>query len=236
MRVGASLLIERGVCIQSYSWREKRPLGSLQVAVEALEEYECDEVAIIRPVRERDSIDLFKQDLEVVRKLRTSTPISFGGGIRSTEHLSLLEGMPIERVIYSSAFLRKNNLLVRMTQDLFGRQAVQCILPIRVVGKNMLIYECESSSTYSIDECDLDEINETANEVIIYDVENEGQSNAFNEELVEKLPFANSKLVITGGVGHETVNWARRWGFSSVLIDNKVLHKEYSVKGYKNFR
>ena len=105
MRVGSTLLLKNKKCYQSYNWSYFRPLGSLQIAVDSLDEYECDEVAIIRPVRDCDSLDLFSRDLDVLRELNAMTPISFGGGIRSREHLELLEGLPVERFVFSSAFI-----------------------------------------------------------------------------------------------------------------------------------
>ena len=106
MRIGSTLLLNNRNCVQSYYWNYFRPLGSMQLAMDSLEQFECDEVAIIRPVRDQDSMELFAKDLDVISRLKTMTPISFGGGIRSLHHLELLMDLPIERLVFSSSFIK----------------------------------------------------------------------------------------------------------------------------------
>lgn len=234
MRVGSTLLLKNRKCYQSYDWKYLRPLGSLKIALDSLDEYECDEVAVIRPVRDNDSLNFFSQDLEVLREMRSMTPISFGGGMRSTQHLELLEGLPVERLVFSSAFININQVLLDYARQLFGNQAIQCLLPLKEVAEKVYVYDSCKAKFIEIDKIDLPLIDELANEVVLYDTNNDGGHDSFNKSLVERLPIERRKLVITGGVGKSTINWARREALASVLIDNKVLHKEYSIRSYKN--
>lgn len=234
MRIGSILLLDGQRCVQSYGWKHKRPLGSLQLAMDSLEEFECDEVAIVRPVRDWDSFDLFRRDLEVIRSLRTMTPVSFGGGIRSCKHLDLLKNLPIERLIFSSSFISGNRNLISKAKDIFGPQAIQCLLPVKIVNEVTFLYDSSGADFVPLSSLDLRDIDVLANEVILYDVENDGCRDNFNRCLINGIPFMKSKLIITGGIGKSTVDWARREGLASVLIDNKVLHQEYSIKGYKD--
>lgn len=233
MRVGSTLLLKNKKCYQSYNWGYFRPLGSLQIALDSLDEYECDEVAIIRPVRNCDSLDLFSQDLDVLREMKSMTPICFGGGIRSSQHLELLEGLPVERLVFSSAFIESNKALVDSARQLFGKQAIQCLLPVKVVADNVYVYDSNKAKFLKLDKIDLTLINELANEVVLYDTNNDGGHDSFNKSLIVRLPIEKHKLVVTGGVGKSTIDWARREGLASVVIDNKVLHKEYSIRGFK---
>ena len=233
MRVGSTLLLKNKKCYQSYNWSYFRPLGSLQIALDSLDEYECDEVAIIRPVRDCDSLDLFSQDLDVLREMKTMTPICFGGGIRSPQHLELLEGLPVERLVFSSPFIESNQTLVDSARQLFGKQAIQCLLPVKVVADNVYVYDSNKAKFIKLDKIDLTLINELANEVVLYDTNNDGGHDSFNKSLIGRLPIEKHKLVVTGGVGKSTIDWARREGLASVLIENKVLHKEYSIRGFK---
>ena len=79
MRIGATVLLIAGQCYQSYSWSKMRPLGRLEHVVEMLEEYQCDEISIIRPVRDDDSLSSLEKDLNVLKNINTMTPLSFGG-------------------------------------------------------------------------------------------------------------------------------------------------------------
>jgi imidazole glycerol phosphate synthase subunit HisF len=234
MRIGSILLLDNQRCVQSYHWKNFRPLGSLQLAMDSLEEFECDEVAIIRPVRNKDSFELFTKDLDVIRALKTMTPITFGGGIRTLQHLELLKDLPIERLMFSSSFITKDELLIEKASCLFGHQAVQCVLPVKLIGEIVCVYDCKLAQFCPLEAIDLGFVDQFANEVVIYDVDNDGAVNSFNESLLDGHPFLRNKIVVTGGIGKCTIDWARRQGVASVLIDNKALHQECSIKSYKH--
>ena len=234
MRVGSTVLLHNTRCVQSYHWGITRPLGDLQGVMDSLEEYQCDEVAIIRPARDEDNFDKFEADIQVLRRLRTMTPISFGGGIRSLKHLSSLKDLPVERLVFSSAFITKDQELLNKAKNLFGHQAIQCLLPIRVLNGNLEVFCSKNADFVTISEADFSFIRSYANEIILCDVNAEGERNQFDFELLSALPIENSKLIVTGGVGYESAAKAKEKGIASVLIDNKVLHKEYSIKSYKD--
>ncbi|PJC86304.1 hypothetical protein CSW98_08785 [Vibrio sp. HA2012] len=234
MRIGATVLLSEQQCVQSYEWNRVRPLGSLQGVLDSLEEYHCDEVTIIRPVRHDDTLLQFQQDIEVITALKTMTPISFGGGIRSVEHLKLFKDLPIERLVFSSAFLEKNRNLIVMANELFGRQAIQCLLPVAYRGSDVVVYHCSQRRFIPFSEIDIEFIDELANEVVLFDILHEGSRDKFDWALLEGVPFPFGKLIISGGVGEKTLHIARQKNLASVLIDNKVLHQEYSISGYKH--
>lgn len=234
MRIGSTVLLFNQVCVQSYGWKDFRPLGSLQGVIDSLEEYQCDEVAVIRPVRLNDNLEQFRKDLLMLKSLKTMTPVSFGGGIRSVEHLKLLNDLPIERLIFSSAFLEKDTTLLTMARDLFGHQAIQCLLPIVSRSEGMCIFHSSKSRYVLVEELDFFYISSFANEIIIFDIENEGKKDSFNWTLMDSFPFTRDKLIISGGIGMRCTNQAYKNQIASVLVDNKVLHREYSISGFKN--
>jgi len=234
MRIGSTVLLSDQYCVQSYEWKIKRPLGKIQGIFDSLEEYHCDEVAIIRPVRGNDSFDDFRKDIEVVKKLSSMTPISFGGGVRTLEHLKLLQNLPVERLIFSSAFLEKNEKLILGAKSLFGHQAIQCLLPIMTKGGETWVYHSSKNIYIPIDSVDIQFINDLANEVILFDVIHEGMSDSFDWSLLEGIAFDTKKIIISGGVGRKDIQLAKVKKVASVLVDNKILHQEYSISGYKN--
>ena len=65
MRIGTSIILIDGYCYQSYNWKIMRPLGQLQNAIDSLEEYQCDEISIIRPIRDMDDTESFKKECRV---------------------------------------------------------------------------------------------------------------------------------------------------------------------------
>ncbi|ACH65174.1 putative imidazole glycerol phosphate synthase subunit hisf2 [Aliivibrio fischeri MJ11] len=209
-------------------------MGTLQSVINSLEEYQCDEIAIIRPVRKKDSLDIFKKDIIELQRLKTMTPVSFGGGIRTIEHLNSLNNLPIERLIFSSAFLDENKELIGKAKDLFGHQAIQCLLPLLRKKEELFVYHSSLSDYVPIKEINIEFINELANEIILIDTKNEGKENKFDWSLIDDVPFDWKKIIISGGIGKSCIAEAHKKKLASVLIDNKVLHTEYSISGLKH--
>jgi len=234
MRVGSTIVLLDGYCYQSYQWKMMRPLGKLQRVIDSLEAYHCDEISIIRPIRINDSEESFKKDIEKIKKINCMTPLSFGGGLRDFKNIDLLHDLPIERLIFSSAFINKDFKLTEYARNLFGQQAIQCLLPFTIEDNLIKIFLSNEDKFIPIEDMDLAAINENANEIILYDTKNESASNQFDEQIINKLNIDNEKLIISGGIGHLNIKKVKRKNIASVLIDNKVLHKEYSIKGYKN--
>lgn len=233
MRIGTPVLFRNSRCVQSYNWKVIRDLGSLQEVLDSLEEYETDEISITRVSRSTDSLSDFKKDLKIIAASHSQTPISFGGGIRSIEHLEFIADIPVERLVFSSAFVSGNDELISTAARRFGRQAIQCVLPMRMIEQQQAVYHCAGDKWVPLDSVDWGFIDALANEIVIYDIENEGASSGFNFELMNNLPFKKERLIAMGGVTSQCIKTASEFYLAAVYIDNKVLHSEYSIAGYR---
>lgn len=227
MRVGSSLLFINGLCYQSYNWNCFRPLGDLQNAVKHLDSYKIDEISIIRPIRISDKY--LNQDLKILKNLKSSTPIAFGGGIRSLNDLNLLEGMPIERVIVSSILFEKNTQIIDNITELYGKQAVVGFIPFEYTDE---IKVFNSSKDAFFDRSTLNPLAlQKCDEIVLHDCTAEGSSFGFNYEALNY--FEKENVIISGGVAGEIdiiknlIPQPR-----SVLIENKVLHLENSKRSF----
>lgn len=231
MRIGASLLINADTCYLSYNWQRLVALGDLNTALESLDEYCVDEISLIYPKKYFKESDFYKT-IDSIKNIRIHTPISFGGGITSFKHLKQLNNLPVERFIFSETFINKNIPLLERFKNTFGRQALIALLPLCTKGKD--IYFWCNNELKILNQGILDFVNLYADEIIIYDIQNEGSDNNFNFNLIDNLKNAidSSKIIITGGVGRLTIAKAKKKELASVLIDNKVLFKENSLKGY----
>jgi imidazole glycerol phosphate synthase subunit HisF len=234
MRIGTSIILINGYCYQSYNWKMMRPLGQLQNIINFLEEYQCDEIAIIRPIRDIDDIESFKKDINEISKLNCMTPISFGGGLRSIKYIDMIKNLPIERLIFSSPFINKDLKLINYAIDLYGHQSIQCILPFKYIENSIYIFSSIDNSYIPFSTIDMQFIEKYANEIILLDTNNEGKNNKFSNEILDKLGIDNSKVIISGGIGNDDIKIAKQHNIASVLVDNKILHKEYSIRGYRN--
>ena len=232
MRVGSSLLLFNGLCYQSYGWDLLRPLGGLQTALNSLEEYGCDEIAIIRPARDND--ESLATDLKLIGEIQSMTPISFGGGVRTQSQLESLSSLPFERLVLSSAFIHSSQDVVSTSVAHYGRQAIQCLLPFKHEGGECLIFDSSSNRYVDIKDIDLQFIDEYANEVILHDTVNEGYEGKFDFDVLYFIPLDLSKIVVSGGIGRASCRKAKKLGVASALVENRLLHREYSVERYRD--
>ena len=203
-RIGALILFINGKCYQSFGWKQFRPLGDLETAINILDEYEVDEITIIRPVR--DNLDFnFKKDCEEISKINSNTPITFGGGIRKKSDLKILRQLPIERICLNTSFLtNKINLIKKIKSD-YGKQALVCVLPAKLEKNILMIFNSKKNKFFPISKYKLDLYRDYINEYLIIDILNEGSEDKFNFEILEKLNIERNKLIISGGTGPKVI-------------------------------
>ena len=233
MRVGANLLLYNGYCYQSYGWKLFRPLGELQLAIDILDRYEVDEISILRPIRSDFSNEHFEADLELLSELKTLTPTSFGGGIRAAQNIMALSDLPIERIIMSSPFIKQDSELIDLATSLYGGQAIVACLPFRLKNNSVEVFHSAKNCFINVDDGILKFVIEHADEVVLYDTENEGKENHFQLRVLDLLNIPAQKVIISGGVGKGTISYARELKISSAIIENRVLHRENSIEYFK---
>ena len=232
-RIISNLLLKNGQCFQSYGWNMFRPLGKLQTAVDLLEEYHIDEIAILCPIRTRnDNADL-RSNLEKLRALRTMTPISFGGGLRTLEDINLIRNLPIERLILSSAFIEMDDKFITEVSDRYGRQAIQAILPFKLDSQGTSIFHSAENRFIPLTKSLLDFCDEFANEVVLYDTQHEGYVDQFDMDIINKIQIDPHKVLVTGGIGRKSILQAKEQKLAAAIVENRILHKEYLVEEWR---
>lgn len=233
MRIGASVILKNGKAVQSYGWNMLRPLGSLQSVLQSLDEYECDEIAIVRYARGSEPNKMFSEDIEALKNCKTSSPISFGGGICDVNQLEETRQAPIERLIFSSMAIKGQFEIIEKASERYGHQAIQCLLPIKFEEGELKIYLSSESRFVDKKYIDFHKLREVSNELIIYDTSADGIPDRFSFEVMKYIDYPANRLVLTGGIGEESIKRALSEGVASVLIENRILHQEFAVNGFK---
>lgn len=229
MRKGAIILFKDGYCYQSYGWKLLRPLGKLQNVLDHLEEYQVDEISIIRPVRDVDTDRAFYSDLNILSKLKTSTPLSFGGGLHNIIRVNDSKSLPFERLVFSGQLFLENNSLIEESAKLLGRQAIIGCLPFNFIGKKLVIFNAKKNEFCAFEDLNRNQL-DLCDELLIYDTANEGSKNLFNSAVFDNNYLQTRKLIVSGGIFSKKNLEAPSLNIASVLIENRVLHKEYSIK------
>lgn len=229
MRLGSILLFKNGFCYQSYGWNFLRPLGKLQNVITHLDKYLVDDITIIRPIRNNDNQIQLLSDLNEIKTIKSSTPISFGGGIRNIDQLKLLRKMPIERFVFSSSLFNKESSLLTTAKNLFGKQAIIGLIPFKTVPE-LKVFNCQKNYFVSSDEINhLDMVDE----IILYDCTNEGNQNGFNCDIFNLLKLDPKNCIISGGVAN-LFNSFKNYNEmpKAIAIENSILHREFSKSNY----
>ena len=221
------MLFKNGYCYQSYGWNILRPLGKLQNILDHLEEYEIDEISIIRPIRGIDSDESFNSDILELSKIKSSTPLSFGGGLNNKNRMNLARSLSFERLIFSSALFSDNSELFTYTSNLTGRQAIVGCLPFKFIKNRLMVFNSSKKIFISIQKINLNLL-DLCDEILLYDCCNEGQNNSFDKSVLNNRVFFNKKIIISGGVNSKFKIPLNK-NIASILIENCVLHNEYSI-------
>lgn len=234
MRIGATILISGGKAVQSYNWKLLRPLGNLQNAITFLDKLECDEICLLSPIRSENKNSELHLTLEQLASIYSTSPMSIGGGLRDFSDFQKAAALSVERFVFSSEFIKNKTNVVEKAAGLAGKQAIQCILPMSITDNDCYIFHSSDNKFVPINEICFSRISELADEIIIFDSQNEGNYDTFNFDLIDKIPIEKNRLVISGGIGANTVAKARRLKFAAVLLDNNALYKENHISRLKN--
>lgn len=230
MRIGASIILQDGYCFQSYNWKFFRPLGNLNNVIRFLDRYEVDEISITRPIRSGEIKQNFLDDIDKIKSTLSNSPITFGGGIRTIQQLKDIHDLPIERLHFSHAFLYRQKNIINNAINLYGKQAIVAVMPLAIQDNCLFVYDGYKESLKRLTSSTLDFIDQHADEVMIIDINNEGNNEHFNFEILNLLPLSNDQVIITGGVGPLVIKKAKALGVSSCLVDNRILHNENYIK------
>src|SRR5579863_1410402 len=128
-RLVGVITVKDGWAVQSFGYRRYLPLGHPQNLAENLDRWGADEILVLCIDRSRRGLG---PDLALLRQLGSlglSTPLSFGGGIRTAADAVAVIQSGAERVCLD-ALLRANPAVVGEISTLVGAQAVIGVLPL----------------------------------------------------------------------------------------------------------
>ena len=237
MRLGSCILFYNNYCYLSYGWNFQRPLGRLHDIISSLDEYEVDEILIIRPVRGTND-PYWDKDIKEISNLNISTPLLFGGGIRSKRRLKDLHSLPIERVLFSSCSFgtKKDISLIEEATKVFGRQAIVGCLPYKFENDNLFFFHSRKNTFLTLTEKELELFDSLFNEVILFDCESEGFINQNPLKILERVPFKQDKLIFSGGIERESIKKMKaKCSLAAVYIENSTLFEEQKIKNIKRY-
>ena len=127
-RLLAAVTVKAGRAVQSMGYRHYLPLGDVACVVENLDRWGADGIVVLSIDRQLEGPDL--KLLKRLSKLKLSTPVTYGGGIRTAAHALAAVQAGAERLVIDRALGESNKNIAAMAAAV-GRQALIASIPLR---------------------------------------------------------------------------------------------------------
>ena len=230
------LTVKDSHCFQSKKFREYLPLGKPEFLIENLDRWNVDEILVNCIDRTRKGLGPDLDLLKKISKRGLSTPLTYGGGIRSLNDALEVISNGAERVLVDQIVSKDLNTLKDICKSL-GRQAIIYSCP--VLRKNNILYHVDylnkkKENLKSWFEKYIKE--ENFSEILIIDYLNEGHKEGFDFNIIKCLPNISNPFLIFGGLTNPKQ-------INKLLCDNRVVgigignalsFKENNVQKFKS--
>lgn len=203
IRVIPTLLWKNIGLVKGVGFNSWRRVGSIHPAVRVYNTRQVDEMIIVDISATAEDAE---PDFETLREIAHEcfVPLTFGGGIRSIEHITNALRLGADKISVNSAAMADPSLIKRASER-FGAQCV--VVSIDAVKHDDGKYYCYThAGSKKTDKevvawaCEAEQLG--AGEILLTDVHLDGSMKGYNQELINMVASAVSIPVIaSGGAG-----------------------------------
>lgn len=197
-RIIGILTVKEGQLVKSYGFAQWRPAGDISSALSNLDRWAVDEIVVL-DISRRPSLD--ETVLGQIACARISTPLAYGGGIRTKTDIRRLMDLGCDRfVVETLCFSDPRG--VEDLANLAGRQALIATLPLRAREGKAEIWRQEGFLDFEA--CREQLMGLPLSEYMLVSAETEGFWGKFNLELLKQAGgFPASSIICFGGLDGE---------------------------------
>lgn len=234
-RIIAAVVVRQGRAVQSFGYKRWLPLGDVACIVQNLDNWGADGIAVLNTDR-----GLNGPDLKLLRKLSSmglSTPLSYGGGIRTASDAQAAVQAGAERIMVDRILTESPQELPKIAAAV-GCQALVASIPMRVrAGKKLDHWNYWSKQSSSLKHW-LSSANwhKHVSEILAIDVEAEGSQKGPNLEIIEALTHLDLPILSFGGLSHsdQIIPVLQTKGVAGVVVGNALNYHEDSIRMLKD--
>jgi cyclase len=209
-RLIASIFVKDGIVVKSHGYKFWRPAGHLATALLNLDRWAVDEIIVVDISRQGK---ISKETLKEISKAKISTPLVYGGGIRSLNDVHDLLNAGCDRIMLESLLYGNDGTLQDICNTV-GKQALIASLPLS--ARDGIIRGNFTSNDHLLRDSDslshpLDKLwnhyrTLPVSEILITDADNEGNygyfSSAISSAVLARCTDPEDKdLIWFGGLG-----------------------------------
>ena len=229
-RIIGGIIVRRDIAVQSYNYKSYLPLGKPEILVENLDNWGVDEIVltVIDRGNTGPDFDLLKK----LKEYKISTPLIYGGGIKTEEQASKVIGYGVERIILDSIIYENIDNLEKIHNSL-GAQALVFSLPL-VRENNQIKFYNYKKNNFQFNENKIREIlnKKYFSEIVLINVNGEGGSDGFDKLLFDYMRnITNIPFILFGGIckTKHIVDCLGLENVSAVMLGNSLNYKEHNV-------
>ena len=237
-RIIPSVLIQNGNAVKGKQFNSSRQACDVISYIKTLSHKNADEICLINLDRNLCSTTL--SILELIMN-NVSCPLSYSGGIRTKNDISILSSLGVDRFIIGSlAYKPTNNIILEEIFNLVGSAALSVSVDILEEDNKFYQLNHDNSSFIEIDL--LDHINNLINigfsEIILTSINNDGMMNGLPSYFENLVTSINNfrKLVLAGGIGKvdDICKWLKYDSVSALMIGSALIYSKLTISDYHN--
>lgn len=203
-RIIGCVIVKGGIAVQSIGFKNYLPIGSVAVAVEFLNKWGIDEIAII-------DIDVTASDkrpnFELIKhaSAKSFSPLTVGGGISSIEDMHQLNHFGAEKVMINNLALQ-NPEIIKKASKIFGAQFVMVSIDVKKNDQGKYeVYGQGGKESTGLDPVELARKVESlgAGEIFLNSIDQDGSKQGYDLKIIDQVAKAvNIPVIACGGAGH----------------------------------
>jgi cyclase len=226
-RIIGVLTVEDGRVVKSYGYTARRPAGGLVSALKNLDRWAADEIVVL-DISRRGRLD--PAVLQQIAKAKISTPLAYGGGIRSIKDVRTLMDLGCDRfVVESVLFDQAENL--QAFAALAGRQALIGSVPVRFEQETVSLWRPGPTPEHAGGWTPLAPwverlASSPVSEFLITSVPTEGHAGKFPVRLLDALSWLpEGSAIVFGGLDQVTARAALDHRATSAVAWGNINHE-----------
>lgn len=223
-RVAPLLLLQSGSLVKTIQFASQQYVGDPFNAVAIFNAKGVDEIVVL-DIEDRVTGSFDSDLLRGIARVCT-VPLTYGGKVQSTDQMSHLYQLGIEKIVINSA-AHRNPRLIQEAASLFGSQAVSVGIDVRAEGGLFTVYSHGGTQIVSGDVIDIVTHFQDcgAGEIFVQSIDRDGMWSGFDLPLVRSVTAAlHVPVMIAGGAGSfEDIRQAVSCGASAVAVGSMAV-------------
>jgi imidazole glycerol-phosphate synthase subunit HisF len=223
-RLIGALCCRDGLLVKSYGYQQWRPSVSLDAALRTLDRWQLDEIVVL-DISRRNSLDT--SILNSLKSSSISTPIAYGGGIRTEADIDRLLKVGCDRFVLESLLFENLDLVGKMVENV-GRQAIIGSLPLTIREEHVELWR--PNGPLPIDDPSKVVTQWTSDfvaEVLVSSTQSEGKIGCFPmslPSLFSEIP--ENSVIWFGGIDSNHAKTLLEMDITSAVAVGNILHEK----------